>query len=79
MIRDIEQYIKEYDIYQLIKNRMEALVENLKLSRIPEKLQTYLCYNLSCKLSKRYTLVLSNTRELDRVPKYKISTLYTNY
>jgi len=25
------------------------------------------------------TLVLSNTRELNRVPKYKMSTLYTNY
>jgi len=29
--------------------------------------------------SKRYTLVLSNTRKLNRVPKYKTSTLYTNY
>ena len=31
------------------------------------------------KLSKRYTLILSNIRELNRVPKYKMSTLYTNY
>ena len=37
------------------------------------------CYNLSFKLSKRHTLILSNTRELDRVSKYKLSTLYTNY
>jgi len=29
------------------------------------------CYDLSYVLSKRYTLVLSNTRELNRVPKYK--------
>ena len=37
------------------------------------------CYDLSYVLSKRYTLVLSNTRELNRVPKYKTSILYTNY
>jgi len=30
-------------------------------------------------LSERHTFVLSNTRELNRVPKYKMSTLYTNY
>ena len=29
------------------------------------------CYDLNSVLSKRHTLVLSNTRELDRVPKYK--------
>ena len=29
------------------------------------------CYDLSYVLSKRHTLVLSNIRELDRVPKYK--------
>jgi len=29
--------------------------------------------------SERHTLVLSNTRELDRVSKYKTSILYTNY
>ena len=29
------------------------------------------CYDLSSVLSKRHTFVLSNTRELDRVPKYK--------
>ena len=37
------------------------------------------CYNLGLELSERHTLILSNTRELDRVPKYKSSTLYTNY
>jgi len=37
------------------------------------------CYDLSYVLSKRHTLILSNTRELNRVPKYKISILYTNY
>ena len=36
------------------------------------------CYELRLKvLSDRTTLVLSNTRELDRVPKTKYSTLYT--
>ena len=31
-------------------------------------------YDLSSELSERYTLVLTNRRELDRVPKYKTST-----
>ena len=36
------------------------------------------CYELRLKvLSDRTTLVWSNTRELDRVPKTKYSTLYT--
>ena len=30
-----------------------------------------LCYNLNSVLSKRHTLILSNTRGLNRVPKYK--------
>ena len=34
---------------------------------------------LSFELSKRHTLILNNTRELDRIPKYKLSTLYMNY
>jgi len=37
------------------------------------------CYDLSFELSEKHTLVLSNIRKLDRVPKYKTSTLYTNY
>ena len=36
-------------------------------------------YDLSFELSKKHTLVLSNIRKLDRVPKYRMSTLYTNY
>ena len=37
------------------------------------------CYNLGLELSERHTLVLSNTRELNRVSKYRSSTLYMNY
>jgi len=40
---------------------------------------TYFVMTLSFELSEKYTLVLNNTRELDRVPKYKMSTLYTNH
>ena len=35
------------------------------------------CYDLDSVLSKKHTLVLGSTRELDRVPKYKTSILYT--
>ena len=38
----------------------------------------FLCYDLkSLEWDQRTTLVLSNIRELDRVPKTKYSTLYT--
>jgi len=38
-----------------------------------------MCYDSMLKgLSKELTLVLSDTRELDRVPSTKYSTLYTN-
>ena len=38
-----------------------------------------LCYDsMLTVLSKELTLVLSDTRELDRVPSTKYSTLYTN-
>ena len=43
----------------------------IKCSRIDN------CFDLDSALSKKYTLVFSNTRELNRVPKYKTSTLYT--
>jgi len=35
--RDVKKYIDMYDICQKMKNRMEVLVEKLKLSKIPEK------------------------------------------
>jgi len=39
----------------------------------------HICYDLGLELSERHTLILSNTRELNRVLKYKLFTLYTNY
>ena len=38
-----------------------------------------MCYDLDSVLSKRHTLVLSNTRELNRELHTETSTLYTNY
>ena len=35
--RDVGKYIKEYDLYQRMKNRMEELVGKLKLSEMLEK------------------------------------------
>ena len=40
-------------------------------------LLTYSCYNLDFVLSKRHTLILSNTRELNRKLLIEIFTLYT--
>jgi len=43
------------------------------------ELREYKCYESKLKgLSDETTLVWSNTRELDRVPSTKYSTLYTN-
>ena len=35
--RNVEQYIKRYDIYQRMKNKIKTLVGKLKLSEILEK------------------------------------------
>jgi len=35
--RDIERYVKGCDMCQRMKNRMEKVVEKLKLSKVPEK------------------------------------------
>ena len=37
IIKDIRRYIEEYNIYQRMKNKMEVLVEKLKLSKVPKK------------------------------------------
>jgi len=49
-MRDIGKYVKEYDMCQRIKNRMEVLAQNLKLSEVPEKLWTHLTVNFIIKL-----------------------------
>jgi len=48
--KDIGRYIERCDIYQRIKNRIEALLEKLKLSKIPKRLWTYLTINFTTKL-----------------------------
>ena len=48
--RDVEKYVNRYNIYQRIKNRIEVLVRKLKLSKIPQKLWTYLTVDFITKL-----------------------------
>ena len=48
--KDVGKYIEECDICQRMKNRIEVLVEKLKLSEIPEKPWTYLIVNFIMKL-----------------------------
>jgi len=48
--RDIGRYIEECDMCQRIKNRMEKVVEKLKLSKISEKLWTHLTVDFITKL-----------------------------
>jgi len=50
IIRDIRRYVEGCDIYQRIKNRMEEVAGNLKLSEVPEKLWTYLTVDFITKL-----------------------------
>ncbi len=64
MIRDIRRCVNSCDIYQKIKNRMEVLVEKLKLSEVPEKLSTHLTVDFITKLplvaEKNAILVVCN-------------------
>jgi len=83
VMKDVGKYVEECDMCQRMKNRTKMPVGKLKLSEVPEKLWTHLtvdfitkllvvCYDSRLKvLSQETTLVLSNTRELDRVPKTK--------
>ncbi len=36
--REVGQYVEGCDLYQRMKNRIEGMVEKLKLSEVPEKL-----------------------------------------
>ena len=35
--REVGQYVEGCDLYQRMKNRIEGMVEKLKLSEVPEK------------------------------------------
>ena len=50
VIRDIGRYVEGCDMYQRMKNRMEEVVEKLKLSEMLEKSWTYLMVNFITKL-----------------------------
>ena len=48
--RDIGRYVEGYNLCQKMKNRMEEIAGKLKLSEIPEKLQTHLIVDFITKL-----------------------------
>ena len=50
MIKDIEKYVKECDLCQRMKNRIEIPAENLMVNKISERLSTHLIVNLITKL-----------------------------
>ena len=49
-MRDVEKYVKGCDMCQRIKNRTEIPAGKLRLSKIPEKLWTYLMVEFIMKL-----------------------------
>ena len=49
-MRDVGRYMEEYDLYQRMKNRMEEIAGKLKLSKVLEKLWTYLMIDFITKL-----------------------------
>jgi len=49
-MRDVEKYIEDCNMCQRIKNRIEGLVEKLKLNKVSEKLWTHLTVNFITKL-----------------------------
>jgi len=40
--KDVEKYVDSCNMYQRMKNKIEAPVEKLKLNKVLEKLWTYL-------------------------------------
>ena len=49
-MRDMGRYIEECDLYQIIKNRTEEIAGKLKLSKVLEKLWTYIIVDFIMKL-----------------------------
>jgi len=64
IIRDVEKYIKDYNMCQQMKNRTEVLVEKLKLSEVLKRLWMHLIVDLITKLlvvaEKNAILVVCN-------------------
>jgi len=64
IIRDVEKYIKGYNMCQQMKNRTEVLVEKLKLSKVLKRLWIHLIVDLITKLpvvaGKNTILVICN-------------------
>jgi len=50
VMRDVGRYVEGCDLCQRMKNRMEEVVEKLKLSKILEKLWTHLTVDFITKL-----------------------------
>jgi len=50
IIRDVEKYIEECDMYQRMKNRTEIPIGKLKLSKVLENSWTYLMVDFIIKL-----------------------------
>jgi len=48
--KDVRKYVEGCDMCQRIKNRMEKVVEKLKLRKVPEKLWTHLIVDFIMKL-----------------------------
>ena len=49
-MKDIEKYIEKCDLYQRMKNKMEAPAEKLITNKVPEKLWTHLMVDFITKL-----------------------------
>ena len=64
VMRDVGRYVEGCDLCQRMKNRMEELVEKLKLSEVPEKLWSHLMVDFITKLlvvaGKHAILVVCN-------------------
>ena len=50
VMRNVGRYVEGCDLCQRIKNRTEEMAEKLKLSKVPEKLWTYLMVDFITKL-----------------------------
>ena len=74
--RDIRRYVEGYNMCQRMKNRMEAIIEKLKLSKVLEKLWTYLMVDFITKLPlvARKDMILMICNRLSRIT-YFVATI----
>ena len=76
MTRDIRRYVERCNMCQRMKNRIKAIIEKLKLSKVLEKLRTHLIVDFITKLPliARKDIIIMVCNRLSRITYFVATT-----